>query len=77
MSNDTDQIVRRFAALFLEQQSTLRNLARNDLLFIEACQSGVSPRALAAAAQAVREALYSVDSLTDKVRAISDEIQRS
>jgi glycine cleavage system regulatory protein len=76
MQSNTEEIIRRFAALFLEQQATIRDLARNDLLFIAACQSGVSPRALVAAAEAVRDSLYSLDSLSDRVRAISDEIPR-
>ena len=76
MQSDTDVIVRRCAALFLAQQSTIRDLARNDLLFIEACQSGVSPKALAAAAEAVRQALYSVDSISDKIRQLSALAER-
>ncbi|MBZ5574465.1 MAG: hypothetical protein LAO09_21620 [Acidobacteriia bacterium] len=75
MKSDTQEIVRRFAALFLEQHDRTRKLASVHLLFIDACQSGASPEALAAAAQAVREVLYSLDASYDKAQAIADEIE--
>ena len=62
--------------MFLEQDRMMRDLARNDLLLIEATQLGASPKELAAAAVVVRSTLYSVDALGDRVRQLAAKLQR-
>lgn len=71
-----NQILLQFCEMFLEQDRMLRDLARNDLLLIEATQLGASPKELAAAAQVVRSTLYSVDALSDKIRQLDAQVRR-
>ena len=73
---DNNQILLQLFEVFLEQDRVIRNLARNDLLFIEATQLGVSSRELAAAAAVVRSTLCSVDELGDKIHQLAEQVRR-
>jgi hypothetical protein len=77
MEPDNNQIILQLFATFLDQQSTLRDLARNDLLLIEAIQLDASPEALRDAASTVRATLYSVDEVGDRIRRLAEQVQRS
>jgi hypothetical protein len=68
-----NQIVHQIFELFLEQDRMMRDLARNDLLLIEATQLEASPRELAVAAATVRSTLYSVDALGDRIRQLAEQ----
>jgi len=70
-----NQMVLQIFEMFLEQDHMMRDLARNDLLLIEATQLGASPKELAAAAQVVRSTLYSVDALGDKIRRLAEQVR--
>jgi len=67
------QIVLQIFEMFLEQDRMMRDLARNDLLLIEATQLGASPVELAVAAATVRSTLYSVDALGDRIRRLAEQ----
>jgi hypothetical protein len=69
----SNQIVHQIFELFLEQDRMMRDLARNDLLLIEATQLEASPRELAVAAAVVRSTLYSVDALGDRIRQLAEQ----
>jgi len=76
MEADTKRIVLQQNEAMLELQRMMCELGRNDLVIIESVRSGVSPEALAVAAQTVRSTLYSVDALADRIRQFAAELQR-
>jgi hypothetical protein len=71
-----NQMVLQIFEMFLEQDRMMRDLARNDLLLIEATQLGASPKELAVAAATVRSTLYSVDALGDRIRQLAAQVPR-
>ena len=76
MQSDTDQILLQLCEVITGITSTLRDLARNELLLIESVQLEASPATLGAAAATVRSTLYSVDALADRIQTLSRATQR-
>ena len=60
----------------VEQQRMICELCRNDLLLIGCLQSSASQEVVAVAAATIRSTLYSVDGLTDRIRALDLQTHR-
>lgn len=70
---EDNEMVRQLFEMLQVQFKILCDLERNDLLLIEAAQTGVSQEALAAAAATVRSTLYTADAYRRPNSRICDE----
>ena len=69
------EMVRQMFETLQVQFKILCDLERNDLLLIEAAQTGVSQEALAAAAATVRSSLYTADALGDRIHEFAVKVR--
>ena len=72
---EDNEMVRQLFEMLQVQFNILCDLERNDLLLIEAAQTGVSQEALAAAAATVRSSLYTADALGDRIREFAQKVR--
>lgn len=72
---EDNEMVRQLFEMLQVQFKILCDLERNDLLLIEAAQTGVSQEALAAAAATVRSTLYTADALGDRIHEFAMKVR--